>query len=195
MKFNSLIILLLTLLLSNCLSQENSQDKNWTTESQNTHILVKEARKYLGIPYKWGGRSRNGLDCMGLCFLSYAEAYNKNWRILSVNPTELIENQQLGKKVDELFGVSVDSIDCDLLKSGDIVYLLYPCNNPNETEIFIDKRGIKYWVWHMGIYSGGEKHNWINADFFSEKVIETPLKEYMLEYGFERIVVSRIDGF
>jgi len=33
--------------------------------------LVKEAFKYLGTQYRWGGRSRVGLDCSGLVSMSY----------------------------------------------------------------------------------------------------------------------------
>ena len=31
------------------------------------------AQKYIGIPFQWGGRSMDGLDCVGLCHLFYRE--------------------------------------------------------------------------------------------------------------------------
>lgn len=43
---------------------------------QNTQadIIISEARTYLGVPYKWGGLSRQGLDCSGLVFRSFEKA-------------------------------------------------------------------------------------------------------------------------
>lgn len=35
--------------------------------------LVSAARKYIGVPYRWGGMSRAGLDCSGLVKLSFAD--------------------------------------------------------------------------------------------------------------------------
>jgi cell wall-associated NlpC family hydrolase len=32
--------------------------------------------EYVGIPYVWGGRDINGLDCYGLCALLYKEQYD-----------------------------------------------------------------------------------------------------------------------
>lgn len=33
--------------------------------------IVKTALSYLGTPYRWGGKSTFGIDCSGLCFMSY----------------------------------------------------------------------------------------------------------------------------
>jgi cell wall-associated NlpC family hydrolase len=33
--------------------------------------LVKTARRFLGVPYRWGGENKNGFDCSGLTMVSY----------------------------------------------------------------------------------------------------------------------------
>jgi peptidoglycan DL-endopeptidase CwlO len=35
--------------------------------------LATAATKYLGVPYRWGGTSRSGLDCSGLVVVSYRD--------------------------------------------------------------------------------------------------------------------------
>lgn len=37
-------------------------------------VIIKEARTFAGVPYKWGGMSRSGLDCSGLVCLSFGKA-------------------------------------------------------------------------------------------------------------------------
>lgn len=34
--------------------------------------VIKTARSYSGVPYKWGGTSRRGMDCSGLLYKSFA---------------------------------------------------------------------------------------------------------------------------
>ena len=33
--------------------------------------IIKNAFSYLGSPYRWGGKSPQGIDCSGLCFMAY----------------------------------------------------------------------------------------------------------------------------
>jgi hypothetical protein len=40
--------------------------------------LQKAAASYIGIPYKYGGTTRAGLDCSGFVSLFYREVYNKS---------------------------------------------------------------------------------------------------------------------
>ncbi len=46
----------------------------------NTGRFVKEAEKYLGVEYEWGGRSREKIDCLGLIFLPYSKVTGKDWK-------------------------------------------------------------------------------------------------------------------
>ncbi len=42
--------------------------------------IVSTALAYLGTPYRWGGKSKSGIDCSGLCFQSYALNGLRLWR-------------------------------------------------------------------------------------------------------------------
>lgn len=41
------------------------------TRNELRQLVCEEARKYLGVPYLWGGRSFKGIDCSALVQLSY----------------------------------------------------------------------------------------------------------------------------
>lgn len=47
---------------------ESASSAEGTTKGQE---VVKEARKYMGVPYRHGGASRSGVDCSGLTMLVY----------------------------------------------------------------------------------------------------------------------------
>ena len=38
------------------------------------NVAIAAAMSYIGVPYSWGGASRNGVDCSGLIMLAYAAA-------------------------------------------------------------------------------------------------------------------------
>ena len=42
--------------------------------------VIKIAKKYLGVQYRWGGRSHKGIDCSGLCFNAYRFSGVNIWR-------------------------------------------------------------------------------------------------------------------
>ncbi len=41
-------------------------------QNEKRNQIVDTALSYLGTPYRWGGKSPFGIDCSGLCFMSFA---------------------------------------------------------------------------------------------------------------------------
>lgn len=137
--------------------------------------VVEAARRYLGRPYSFGERGAE-LDCMGLVFLSWADATGGRWRRLSVNPTEIVAKQQLGPPVPGLAGVLAADIDYGRFEPGDVIFFLGPDENPNEPAL-ARVGGTPMWVWHMGMWTGGGR--FIVGDHFAGKVVEQDLEPYL----------------
>ncbi len=55
--------------------------------------------RYIGKPYKWGGRTIDGVDCYGLVKLIYAEQYQ---RILPDWVTDEIDLKDRGQKIEDV---------------------------------------------------------------------------------------------
>jgi beta-lactamase class A len=58
----------------NSVSPYNLIDNNILTTKDKVIIrnkIIKSALSYRGIQYRWGGKSFEGIDCSGLCFMSY----------------------------------------------------------------------------------------------------------------------------
>ncbi|MET3731842.1 C40 family peptidase [Moheibacter stercoris] len=86
MKFSTFCILFLGIIvLSSChstkrVTYKSSQANNRVTKVDNSKnsslkkevsTVLKEAKKFLGTPYKYGGTTKTGLDCSGLVFNSF----------------------------------------------------------------------------------------------------------------------------
>lgn len=88
--------------------------------------VVAVAKKYLGVPYVWGGTTPSGFDCSGLCLYSY--------RKIGIN---------LPRTSREQFhaGAHIPPDRLDLLEKGDLVFFGYD-GDPGK-------------IHHVGIYVGG----------------------------------------
>ena len=85
---------------------------------------VKEAKTYLGVPYVWGGTSRDGVDCSGLTYLS--------WLAMGVN---------LGRTTYAQYP-NTSRVSADKLKPGDLVFSEFGANGkegPGHVGMYIGK--------------------------------------------------------
>jgi cell wall-associated NlpC family hydrolase len=69
-KILPIVIFLLPLLFS-CTTTYMSDP---SARSARQERLVRQARAYVGVPYRYGGMSRSGMDCSGLVVLLFREA-------------------------------------------------------------------------------------------------------------------------
>lgn len=155
--------------------------------------FLENARKYIDTPYIWGGRlTRNnpGLDCMGLVFLAYKDTYGESWRNLSVYPSEIIKENQLGKPVEGLDGVLTNGFNMHLFEEGDIIHFLSEMKTKDSPSSTIN--GKDYWTWHMGIYSNKFENLFLEAHPNS-KVEESNLED--ATYLNPAVFITRLPNY
>lgn len=67
--------------------QDKIYKKNWADKSRKTEAVVRTAQTYLSSPYRWGGMSKEGVDCSGLIVLAY--------RAIGMEPPRTSDKQAL----------------------------------------------------------------------------------------------------
>lgn len=75
------------------------------SEDDIREAIVATAKEYLGVQYRWGGRTPYGVDCSGLCFNAYRFIGIKLWRDAKIEMSESLRKITLSeaKKGDLLF--------------------------------------------------------------------------------------------
>lgn len=160
--------------------------------------IFENAKKYIGVKYKFEGRSKHGLDCMGVIFLAYSETTNKNWKTLSVYPSKLVKSGFLGYPVKGLDGIILDDNNFDevvsKMKVGDIVYFIVPFEVGKDKPLAIIN-GKNYWCLHMAIYAGNNcilhANPFIDESHKAEVIIES-IKNFVNRTNIKGLFVTRI---
>ncbi len=80
-------VLLLLLTLASC-----GVSRKAKVRQKKINTVISTARTYTGVPYKYGGTTKKGMDCSGLLFTSYKTID------MSV-PRSTVEQKKFGKKV------------------------------------------------------------------------------------------------
>ncbi len=87
------------------------QPTSLSVHSQAQNRLGQAAQRWLGVPYRWGGSDRNGIDCSGLALRLYREAFHITL------PRRAREQRALGYAVHFPY-----------LKAGDLLFFRFKRN-------------------------------------------------------------------
>ncbi|MFZ2970749.1 MAG: NlpC/P60 family protein, partial [Minisyncoccia bacterium] len=96
-------------------------------------IVVKEAEKFLGTKYVFGGKSMSGIDCSGLVQVAYKNALN------IILPKHSWDQKRFGKVVE-----------LKEVKTGDLVFLIKNKNSHKHVGI-VEKKGAKINLIHASL--------------------------------------------
>ena len=154
--------------------------------------IVETARRYKGVPYKFGGRgtkNRPNLDCLGLMYESLDATYRKPWRMWSPDPSKLITQIDPKNKTRKTIFIDTDAKQIESLKPGDFIFFFDNLFYKNHDAPIAERNGITYQGWHTGIYT--EKGSFIHASPFdgNNTVIEESLLGFMKRIKYKGFVV------
>lgn len=156
--------------------------------------ILLEARKYLGVPYAWDGRSKKEIDCLGLTSLAISPLTKVSWKKFPVNPSDFPADKKYGSPVAGLDPVLEAELDEKLaqLQVGDfIAFLLEDYHHHlNNRKLYVatktEEDGTKreYGGWHTAIYAG-------NGNVIHAKPGEMVKEESIKRVGFDALYVKR----
>lgn len=120
------LAVVLSLTLLGCSSTKKSSSQNAAIDK-----VIETARSFTGVPYKWGGTTRAGMDCSGLLLVSFQSAG------ITIPRTSKAQSK-MGK------GVSIHS-----LQPGDLVFFKASKYSGKITHVGLvtevrDKRNVRF---------------------------------------------------
>lgn len=115
--------------------------------------VIKEAEKYLGTPYKYGGTTKKGLDCSALTGLAYAT-------VGTSLPRSSSGQSAVGKKVPKKQIRPGDLVFFDAKKSGKITHVGMVVSVKDQDVRFIH-----------ATTSRGVRYDDLNGDYWSQRFV------------------------
>ncbi len=104
------------------LPPEPQEEEDYAPDDKTEQYLWKGVKGWQGVPYKWGGESRKGVDCSGFTKTVYRKLFNIRL------PRSSAEQSTVGKAVKKKH-----------LRAGDLVFFRYE-KNSNHVGIYLGKR-------------------------------------------------------
>jgi len=150
--------------------------------------LLRAALRQTGVPYRWGGRSRRGVDCVGLVFVAFRDAWGVPVRAFG---RHVGSNAEVAARIGRLKGVRLADepgfAQGKDLRRGDVLFFLAPVENPAEPA-FARVDGEPVWVWHVGLHAGAGR---VLHAAPGAAVVEEPIAEVLRFWGFVGAAVVR----
>jgi len=121
-------------------------------ESEERRRLARVVEGYLGIPYKWGGTTRAGMDCSAFVRTIFRKTYGV----------------ELPRTVKQMYGLGLTSVQRQDLKSGDLVFFRNTFYGPGVSHVGI-YLGQKRFA-HVGVSTGGTITS-LNHPYFHRRYV------------------------
>ncbi len=137
LHFLILLCLLATCSCSIRSAPRYTADSTLARESEERRRLARVVEGYLGIPYKWGGTTRTGMDCSAFVRTIFRKTYGI----------------ELPRTVKQMYGLDLTIVQRQDLKSGDLIFFRNTFYGPGVSHIGI-YLGKKRFA-HVGVSTGG----------------------------------------
>ncbi len=141
---------LIGIFVFSCMFQVKAQTKR---KRQDINAVIKEAKTYVGTPYKYGGLSRKGIDCSGLIYNCYKK--------IDIDlPRTAEEQSKIGS-----------SQSWKSVRPGDIVYFKFKEKGEKwwHSGMITEVKGDNITFIHASS-SKGVTESSLNSDYYSENV-------------------------
>lgn len=145
------VSLMLLVLISFCFSCSKS---TIAEENFKKRKLARVSKKYIGVPYRYGGEDRKGMDCSGLVWVSF-QVQNIVIPRVSYQQADYFKEIKLRRA-----------------RKGDLLYFATSGNGINHTGI-VNKRKSKNGLEfiHASTSSGVKKDN-LNSSYWKSKLVK-----------------------
>lgn len=127
-----------------------SQKTGITLEPSANIKLIQTVKDWLGVPYKYGGDGRKGIDCSSFCNVIYEKVYN----------------QPLASSSREIF-TNVEAIPMDQLKEGDLIFFKIHSKRITHIGIYLGKDRFAHASRHRGVTISNLNEEYYKRFFYS----------------------------
>ncbi|WP_055143837.1 C40 family peptidase [Jiulongibacter sediminis] len=118
-------------------------------------VFVKECKKYIGTPYKFGGNDQRGIDCSGVICNAFSTFDIKIPRVSH----QQAETFRTLKKLEKA-------------RKGDLVYFKTSGSRINHTGVIVKKKGKRKILFLHASTSGGVRIDDLASDYWKNKFVK-----------------------
>lgn len=118
-------------------------------------VFVKECKKYMGTPYKFGGNDKQGIDCSGVIYNAFTTFDIKIPRVSHQQANTFRTLKKLKKA-----------------RKGDLVYFKTAGSKINHTGVIVKKKGKRKILFLHASTSGGVRIDNLSSEYWKNKFVK-----------------------